>query len=126
MTLFIRFQSTVPNRHGRFPGVFALVNGLSGSGRLTVEQEEFRRRENAWYHANLVDPGQVDLSVYDRDLHPGAAAWFKFSATELIARVNGYVAILDVHGIGWIRLDSSAPGEIIYEDQHQAIAKPVT
>lgn len=126
MTLFIRFQSTVSNRHGRFPGVFALVNGLSGSGLLTEEQEEFRRRENAWYHANLVDPGRVDPLVYDRDLHPGAAAWFKVSATEMIARVDGYVAILDVHGIGWIRLDSDSPGEIIYEDRHQAVARPIT
>lgn len=121
---FIRFQATIPNRHGRYPGVFALVNGLSGSGRLTDEQEGFRRRENAWYHANLADPGRVDPSVYDRNLHPDAAAWFKNSATHLLARVSGYIEILDAHAIGWIRLESNSPGEIIYEDQHQVIAQP--
>lgn len=123
---FVRFQSTVPNRHGHYPGVFALVNGLSWAGRLTVQQEEFRRHGNGWYHDNLTDPGQVDPAVFDRTRHPGAMSWFKSTATHLIDNVQGYLAILDAHQIGWVRLCSDDPGEIIYADPHQVIARPNT
>ncbi|MEV6217398.1 hypothetical protein [Nocardia sp. NPDC051833] len=122
--LFIRFQAVVPNRHGWFPGVFALVNGLASAGHLTAVQEQFRQRENAWYQANLVDPSVSDPSVYDRRAHPGATAWFKSSATEMISRIDGYTAILDAHGVRWARLRSGSPGDILYEDIHQVIAKP--
>ncbi|MFC9898035.1 hypothetical protein ACFVMC_30465 [Nocardia sp. NPDC127579] len=121
---FVRFRAVVPTRPGWFPGVFALVNGLARAGCLSIDQEEFRRRENAWYQAHLVDPGVVDPSVYDRRRHPGAAAWFKVSAAEMISRVAGYTAILDAHGVGWVRSESTSPGTILYEDAHQIIAEP--
>ncbi len=79
---------------------------------------------NAWYNANLVDPGRADPSVYDRTRHPDAMAWFKSSATHLIAPVADYLAILDAHRVGWIRLRTDAPGEIIYDDPHQVVAIP--
>jgi hypothetical protein len=118
---YVRFQGTVRNRHGRFPGVFGLVNGLSRQGRLTEAQETFRRVNNAWYHANLTNPSDVDPSVYDHQLHPGAAAWFTASAVHLIERAAGYLAILDAHGVGWVRAESTHPGQVIYEDPDQII-----
>ncbi|WP_378730677.1 hypothetical protein [Nocardia brasiliensis] len=122
---FIRFQAGVPNRRGRYPGVFALVNGLSWAGRLSVVEEQYRLHENAWYHAHLVDPSTVDRSVYDQKLNPGASAWFKSSALEMIARARGYLMILDAHEIEWTCVDSDNPGEIVYDDAYQTIAKPV-
>ncbi|MGW6730925.1 hypothetical protein ACWF9G_33940 [Nocardia sp. NPDC055029] len=122
--LYVRFQSAQPNPHGRFPGVFALVNGLSSEGRLTVEQERFRRSGNDWFADHLVNPYEVDRRVYDRDRHPGAAAWFKSTALPMIDRVSGYLDILDTHGIAWERLDSDTPGIILYEDPQQIVAMP--
>lgn len=66
----------------------------------------------------------AEPSVYDRRVHPGATAWFKSSATEMISRIDGYTAILDAHGVRWARLRSGSPGDILYEDIHQVIAKP--
>lgn len=43
---YVRFQATAPNRRGRFPGVFGLVNGLARDGRLTQAQKRFRRANN--------------------------------------------------------------------------------
>ncbi len=123
--LFVRFQAATPNRHGRYPGIFALVNGLSRSGLLSPSQEQFRIRENAWYEATLIDPSTVDPTVYDRNRHPGATAWFKLSATDMIARTSGYSAILDMHGISWARVESDDPGEIVYDDPHQVITRPL-
>ncbi|WP_164488335.1 MULTISPECIES: hypothetical protein [unclassified Plantibacter] len=36
--MFVRFQSAVPNRQGRYPGVFAMANGLHASGRLSEKR----------------------------------------------------------------------------------------
>ncbi|MFD8243876.1 hypothetical protein [Nocardia sp. NPDC059691] len=121
---FVRYQAAAPNRHGRYPGVFALVNGLAWSGCRTVEQEAFRRRENGWYQEHLIDPGQLDLSPYDRTRHPRAEAWFKSSSTRFIARVGGYLAILDTHGVAWTRLESDDPGHVLYDDPYQVIVTP--
>ncbi|MFB9904629.1 hypothetical protein [Allokutzneria oryzae] len=59
--------------------------------------------------------------MYDRELHPGAAAWLKSSAVHLIERVTGYLAILDAHGIGWVRVESDNPSRIIYGGPHQVV-----
>lgn len=74
--LFVRFQASVPNARGYFPGVFALANGLGRSGRLVDAERRFWQDGNDWYEANLTDPSKVDPSVYDRSLNPGATAWF--------------------------------------------------
>lgn len=122
--LYVRFQAALPNRHGRFPGVFALLNGLSAAGLLSDPEERFRRSGNDWFGAHLVNPYEVDRRVYDRDRHPGAVAWFKSTALPVIDRVSGYLAILDRHEIGWERLDSDDPGVILYDDPQQIVAVP--
>ena len=119
--LFVRYQAATPNRHGRHPGVFALVNGLAWSGILTDEQQRFRFRENNWFEENLVDPGQLAPSPYDSTRYPRAEAWFKSSAVQFLSRVHGYLAILDAHGIEWIRLASDRPGRIVYDDPFQIV-----
>ncbi|MEO6087166.1 MAG: hypothetical protein ABIQ18_29040 [Umezawaea sp.] len=115
----VRFQGTTPTSRGTFPGVFALVNGLSA--RLTPAQETFRRTTNAWYHAHLADPSAADPTVYDRTLHPTAAAWFRASAHECLDRVPGYLAILTAHHVPYETVWSDSPGRVIYADVHQIV-----
>jgi hypothetical protein len=118
---YVRYQASERNPTGWFTGVFGLVNNLARAGRLTETQERFRRVNNDWYDASYTDPSTVDPSVYDPEVHPGAAAWFKTSAVHLIDRVPGYLAILDAHGVDWVRLESEDPGRIIYEDADQVV-----
>lgn len=122
--LFVRFQGTVRHPRGHFPGVFVLVNGLARDGRLTPGQERFRRANNDWYDAAYVNPATADPAVYDPGVNPGAVAWFKSSARELLERVPGYLKILAAHGIRCVRLESSDPGRIVYEDAHQIVVVP--
>lgn len=96
---YVRFQSPHRNSRGHFTGVFGLVNNLAREGRLSDEQETFRRGGNRWYDAAYTDPSTVDPHVYDDEINPGAAAWFKPSATHLLARVSGYLEILSSHGV---------------------------
>ncbi|MFI6813567.1 hypothetical protein ACIBG7_14200 [Nonomuraea sp. NPDC050328] len=119
--MYVRFQSPEPNRRGVHPGVFGLVNRLGKEGRLSPREERFWREGNAWYEANVTDPSAVDPTVYDRELNPGAAAWFKASASHLIDRVAGYLEILDAHGERCVRVESPDPGRVVYEDDDQVV-----
>ncbi|MER5257454.1 MULTISPECIES: hypothetical protein [unclassified Streptomyces] len=121
---YVRYESPVRHPRGHFPGVFVLVNGLAKEGKLTPEQERFRRVNNDWYDAAYPIPSKVDPSVYDRDAMPGAMAWFKVTATHLIERVPGYLEILDAHGIECRVVRSSDPGRIVYEDEFQVVVMP--
>lgn len=120
----MRFQAVEPSASGNLTGVFGLVNGLWRAGRLTKEQESFRRDSNDWYNAAYTDPSTVDPTVYDRKVNPGAAAWFKTTSPHLLDRVTGYLAILDAHGVRWCRLESDDPGRIVYEDAVQVVVVP--
>ncbi|WP_217196818.1 hypothetical protein [Streptomyces buecherae] len=121
---YVRFQGTTRNERGAYPGIFVLVNGLAREGRLTAEQERFRRTSNAWYDAAYTNPSHVDPSVYDRERHPTAVAWFESSARHLIERADGYLEILTAHGVEWVRLSSTDPGRVLYEDAVQIVVVP--
>ena len=121
---YLRFQSPHRNDRGRFTGVFGLVNNLARQGRLSEEQEAFRRLNNKWYDAAYTDPSTVDPTVYDDEVNPGAAAWFKPSATHLLARVPGYLEILSAHGVDCQVLRSTDPGRVVYEDDVQIVVVP--
>ncbi|MGY0017817.1 hypothetical protein [Streptomyces sp. cg35] len=123
-TGYIRFQSPHRNGRGQFTGLFGLVNNLAREGRLTAEQESFRRAGNDWYDAAYTDPSTVDPTVYDQEVNPGAAAWFKPSATHLLDRVPGYLEILAAHGVDCDLVRSADPGRVVYEDEVQIVVVP--
>ncbi|MCF6522103.1 hypothetical protein [Streptomyces sp. JJ36] len=121
---FVRYEGTVRDPRGHFPGIFFLVNGLAREGRLSAGEERFRRAANDWYDAAYTNPAEVDPAVYDHRVNPGAVAWFKISARHLIERVDGYLRILDAHGVPCRRVVASDPGEIVYEDEVQVVVVP--
>nr|WP_184905861.1 hypothetical protein [Amycolatopsis umgeniensis] len=118
---FVRFQSPTRDKRGNFTGVFGLVNNLARAGHLTAEQEAFRRANNDWYDENFINPAHHDPTVYDAEVNPGAAAWFKVSARVFIERVDGYLSILETHKIPCETVRSPNPGRIIYEDEFQVV-----
>ncbi|MER7939140.1 hypothetical protein [Streptomyces sp. NPDC094458] len=121
---YVRFQSPHPNGRGQFTGVFGLVNNLAREGLLSDEQETFRRSNNRWYDAAYTDPSTVDPTVYDDDVNPGAAAWFKPTAAHLLGRVHGYLEILAAHNVDCQVLRSADPGRVVYEDDVQVVVVP--
>jgi hypothetical protein len=101
-TTFVRFQSAVPNRRGTFPGVFALVNGLARGGVLSGAEHAWWSAETARGDSLYTDPSTVDPTCYDRSVNPGARAWFRHTATDLIALTDDYVRLLDRYGVPWV------------------------
>jgi hypothetical protein len=122
---FIRYQTVIPHRtrEGMLLGVFATVNTLSRQGRLTPEQEAFRRAMNDWFDAHLPLPTEANPDLY-ADAHPRSAAWFKHTATAHLAQVPGYLRVLEAHGIEWREIVTDNPGTILYEDAFQVVAIP--
>ena len=122
--LHVRFQGTERHERGHFPGVFVLANELAAQGRLTEEQYRFWRSNNDWYDAHYPNPTHADPQAYDPAVNPGAVAWFKRSAVDLIGRVDGYLELLAAHGVECLRLESSNPGRVVYEDEYQIVVVP--
>ena len=120
----MRFRSRYPDKDGFHVGVFGLVNVLGRNGMLTPAEEAFRRDNNAWYDAAYRDPGTIDPSVYDKQLNPGAASWFRPTATTLLRRAEGYLAILSAHSVAWQQITSPDPGRVVYEDEFHVVAVP--
>ena len=120
----VRWRGREPSRRGLLPGVFALVNGLFSDGLLDDDDVVFRETHNAWYHEHLTVPTDVDPTVYDRALNPGAVAWFTSTATACVARLPGYLAVLDRHRIAWECVRTTDPGLVVYEDELQVVARP--
>lgn len=58
-------------------------------------------------------------------INPGARAWFKESAVDLIEFTQTYLRLLDLHDIPWVELRTSRPGRITYEDDVQLVAVPL-
>ncbi|KQX59516.1 MULTISPECIES: hypothetical protein [unclassified Streptomyces] len=121
---YVRFQGTVRHPRGHFPGVFVLANELAREGRLSEAEYRFWRTNNDWYDAHYTNPTDVDPRIYAPEVNPGAVAWFKPTAHHLITRVDGYLTLLAAHGIACHRLESTNPGRILYEDEHQIVVAP--
>lgn len=124
MSRFVRYQASERNRFHTYTGIFALANGLARTGQLSEPDRCWWRTNNDWYDAAYPNPADRDPSLFDKAIHPQASCWFKTGATDLIARVDGYLHLLDRYGVGWVRLESDDPGRVLYEDDYQVVVEP--
>lgn len=118
---FVRYQALHASPSGRFPGVFALVNGLAAEDRLTQSERQWKIENNAWFESRLIDPGTVEPTVFDRNVHRYTSSWFRSSCTVLLQRTSDYLEVLSAHGVGWVELQSDSPGPVVYEDDQQVV-----
>lgn len=80
---------------------------------------------HAWYNAAYVNPSDVDPVYYDLDVNPEAAAWFKTTATHLLARLPPYLELLRAHDEPFeVLYSDTPPGRVIYEDDVQIVVVP--
>lgn len=125
MGAYVRFQSPELSERGIHVGVFGLVNVLGKRGRLSAEDEHWRRERNRWLDEAYTDPSTVDATVYDRDVNAGAVAWFrKHAAAHLVEATLEHCALLDRYEVAWQRVESDDPGRVVYEDEHQVVVVP--
>lgn len=121
---YLRFQSAVPNRHGRFPGVFAMANGLRRGELLSAADAIWLAAANDQANALYPDPSSVQADCYDPVMNPGARSWFVAGAQELLEMTGTYLELLDRYKVPWVELRTKTPGRIVYQDPHQVVAVP--
>jgi hypothetical protein len=119
--LYVRFEAAEPNARGAHIGIFGLANGLARDGHLTPDEWAWWRAGNDWFEAAYTDPATVDPTLFDRSVHPHVTCWFKDTAGHLLARVPGYLDLLDRHGVAWRERRSPDPGPVLYEDDVQVL-----
>jgi hypothetical protein len=101
-----------------------MANGLARAERLSLADAAWLRTANDHATAAYPDPTTLAPDCYDSHSNPGARAWFKSSATDLLAMTRHYLAMLDRYGVGWVELRTSTPGRVTYEDAVQVVAVP--
>jgi len=106
--------------------VFALANGLAGGGLLSPADTRWWRGANDRANASYIEPTSVSPDCYDPTSNPGARAWFKHDANDLLAMTCEYLDLLDRYHVGWVELKTASPGRIVYEDAVQVVAVPPT
>jgi hypothetical protein len=104
--------------------VFALADGLRETGRLTRRVVDWMAMWNAHMNAEYADPSAVVADCHNRDIDPGARAWFRVRAVELIRITRDYLDLLDGHNVQWHELRIRRPGRIVYCDEVQVVAVP--
>lgn len=106
-------------------GVFHAVWNLRYEGKLYAHEEEQHDSTRWWFHQNLEKPTR--FTACKRPLYrkkSRAISWFKDSATEHVARVREWVAILENHGVPVRALKAKRVGYVVYEDEYQVVAGP--
>lgn len=121
---YVRYQATIRNGRGLYPGIFALANGLANNGRLSSQDWASWRRANDHYDSAYLDPSTVNKSIYDSAINPSAQSWFKCTATHLLVGVDFYTDLLGRYDVDWQVLYSNDPGKVLYEDDVQIVVAP--
>lgn len=103
-----------------------MANGLARNGLLGPAAGEWLRVANAYMEIAYPDPTTITPDCYDPHENPGARAWFKGDASDLLEATRGYLDLLDRSGVRWVELRTAHPGRVVHEDAVQVVAVPYT
>jgi len=119
--MFLRFQGQRPNLGTSSKlGIFQLAFELRDKHDVPKYAYDELFQNLAWLKMHLKSP-----RILKDDEHRRAIAWFKPEAHEPLKRIWALKAVLEEFGYQIDMIKSAEPGQIIYEDGWQIIAKPV-
>jgi len=101
-------------------GIFQRAFELRDSHNLPSYAYDELQTNLAWLKMHLKSP-----NVLKDEKHYRAIAWFKSQAREPLRRIWAIKAVLEEFGYHIDMIKSATPGQIIYEDGWQVIAKPI-
>jgi len=100
-------------------GVVQAVLELRNTGQLQTHEEEWLTRELKWLNMHLKSPDCLRQPGNHR-----AVCWFHPRAKRPIEKIRSIAVILQEKGIPVKMLKTVDPGEVIYSDGWQVVAKP--
>ena len=119
LNMYVRFQTKIPApESGRPTGILVAAHHLRDSNDISIADESWLRDELKVFNSKLPIPECLNDYVNRR-----AISWF-IDTSPLVDHIWNIIPILEQYGIHIDILRTSSPGTIIYEDQHQAVAKP--
>ncbi|WP_298471297.1 hypothetical protein [uncultured Erythrobacter sp.] len=127
--MYLRF--TVPKEHGGTvtraklaPGPFRIASDLWWSGDQDCDPVLIAlRRELNWFNDQLPVPKRFDVKAKGRWWDDGIC-WFHDNAREAIGHMQVMVALIEDCGVPVARLWTRNPGQLLYRDRWQVVAKP--
>jgi len=121
---YIRFSNptisaTSKSARGFFQYAFDLIESSDAPSYILEGIQE----EIDWFTKNLDEP-PLDCDPCFEEFSPRAISWFKPSAIEHIKHTWDLVNYLEEAGVKITMVKSKNPGAVIWEDDHQVLAKP--
>lgn len=123
--MFVRF--TVPGTVTRArvaPGPFRAAHELWWDGDYDTDPVMIAlRRELDWFNDNLPVPrrfGVVAKGVLWRD----GVCWFRDDAREMLVHMQALISLVEECGVPVARHWTRDPGQLLYRDRWQVVAKP--
>jgi hypothetical protein len=123
--MYVRFIVPQRGRRGVDLGLFRHAKFNVEDSRVHEALREAIRIELDWFNANLPIPRRCVFLVKSRGrwLSDGVC-WFLDDAREMIARSFTLASLLRECGLPAAKVATSRPGQILYRDAWQIVAKP--
>lgn len=120
--MYVRFIVLTPDVRPA-PGLFRSDFHPDGDPTLPDWLAEAAREHYAWFNENLARPRR--FTVVSRRRHVAAGiCWFHATAHEHIARARDLAALIAETGRPTAMVSTRHPGQILYRDDFQIVAKP--
>ncbi len=81
------------------------------------------RHELDWFNDKLPTPKRVGVKAKGQWWSDGVC-WFRDSAKEPLRHMEVMVSLIEAHGIPITRNWTRNPGQVLYRDEWQVVAKP--
>lgn len=124
--MYVRFIAPVPTaRRGVHRGLFGPAYHLLWDDATPESLRRAIDHELRWFEAELPVPRWRAFCVKSRKrwLAHGIC-WFRDDARIMIGRAYGLAALIDACGVPIAKRATRRPGQILYRDAWQIVAKP--
>jgi hypothetical protein len=124
--MYVRFVS--PARADRGRGHYGIFDAAGGVIHDRAADEPLRRairEELDWFNVHLPVPTGSHFRVKSRKhWYAEGICWFRAEAREMVRHAHLLAALVSELGVPIARLHTRRPGQILYRDDWQVVAKP--
>lgn len=120
--MYVRFIVLTPNRRPA-PGLFRSDFDPHEDAALPEWIRDAARRHYDWFGDNLPIPRRLTVMSRRRPVYAGIC-WFRPAAREHIARAPELAWLIEEAGHATQMIATRHPGQILYRDDFQIVAKP--
>jgi hypothetical protein len=123
--MYIRFVGPWRGRRGSSLGMFRGACWVADDSRVHEALRLAVHEQLDWFAANLPSPKRRVFLVKSRGVWlSDGICWFLDDAREMIARAYALAALLGECGVPVTKVATRTPGQILYRDEYQIVARP--